>query len=90
VVRENSQTQYQHHELELRAVRVKTNAIITGITPVLNFIDGDPPPPPVGDLDMNPLPPDPFVERCRVALANFRVYIHSSACTAVGHALSVV
>ena len=30
------------------------------------------------------------MERCRAAWANFRVYVHSATCTAVGHALSVV
>ena len=66
------------------------NAIIAGITPVLYFIDGNPMPPLDGDLDENPLSPDPFVERCRVAWVNFRVYVHSAACTAVGHALLIV
>jgi len=90
VVRENSQTQYWSYELELKAVRAEMNAIITGITPVLDFIDGKPAPPPFGDLDENPLPPDPFVERCRTAWSNFRVCVHSAGCIAVGHALSVV
>jgi hypothetical protein len=36
------------------------NAIIMGITQVLNFIDGNPALPPVGDLDVNLLPPDPL------------------------------
>jgi hypothetical protein len=90
MVRENLQTQYWHYELELRVVRAKMNAIIMGITPVLNFIDGNPAPPPVGDLDVNMLPPDPFVERYRAAWVNFRVYVHSAMCTAVGHALLVV
>ena len=66
------------------------NAIIMGITPVLDFIDGKPAPPLVGDLDENPLPPDPFVERCKAAWANFRMYVHGVVCTAIGHALSVV
>lgn len=57
---------------------------------VLNFIDGNPLPPPIGDLDVNLLPPDPFLKRCRAALVNFRVYVHGAACTAIGHALSVV
>ena len=47
-------------------------------------------PPLDGDLDENPLSPDPFVERCRVAWAKFRVYVHSVAYTAIGHALLVV
>ena len=67
----------------------RTNVIIMGIMLVLNFIDGNPPTP-VGDLYMNLHPPDPFVERCRAALANFRVYIHGAACTIIGHALLVV
>jgi len=90
VVRENLQTQYRSYKLELTAVRAKMNAIIVGITPVLDFIDGKPAPHPVGDLDKNPLPPDPFEERCRAAWANFRVHVHKAGCTVVGHALSVV
>jgi hypothetical protein len=66
------------------------NAIIMGIMLVLNFIDGNPVPPLVGDFDVNLLPLDPFVERCRAAWVNFRVYVHSAACTIIGHALSVV
>ena len=30
------------------------------------------------------------MERCRTAWSNFRVCVHSAACIAVGHALSVV
>lgn len=65
-------------------------AIITGITPVLDFIDGNPAPPLMGDLNISPHPPDPFVERCRVALTNVRAYVHGVACTTVGHTLAVV
>ena len=65
-------------------------AIIAGITVMLNFIDGNPALPLVGDLNINPLLPYPFVERCRASLANFRAYIHSVACTTAGHALAVV
>lgn len=90
VVHENSQTQYQHYELELRAMRAPTNAIIGGVTPVLNFIDRNLAPPPVGDLDVHPLPLDPFVERCKAALGNFRTYMHSTAYATTGHALAVV
>lgn len=90
VMRENSQTQYRSYELELQAVRAKMKAIITRVTSIPDFIDGNPPPPPVGDLDENPLPPDPFVERCRASWAKFKVYVQSMACTAIGHALSVV
>ena len=57
------------YELELGDVRTKMKAIIAGITVMLNFIDGNPAPPPVGDLNINPLPPDPFVESCRGAFA---------------------
>jgi hypothetical protein len=53
--------------------------VIAGIMPVLNFIDGNPASPPMGDLDVSPHPPDPFVERCKAALTNFRAYVHSAA-----------
>ena len=71
-------------------MHAKMKAIIAGVTLMLDFIDGNPPPPPVGDLDENPLPPDPFVERCRASWAKFKVYVQSTACTAIGHALSFV
>ena len=66
------------------------NDIIAGIRPVLDFIDGNPTLPPVGDLDVRPLPPDPFVERCKAALTNFKAYVQGAACAATGHALAVV
>ena len=75
MVRENSQTLHRSYELELKAVHAKMKAIIAGIALVLGFIDGKPVPPPVGDLEENPLPPDPFMERCRAAWANFRVRV---------------
>lgn len=90
VVRTNSRMQYEDYELWLRAIHDKMIAIIVVITPVLNFIDGNPPPPPVGDLNVNPLPPDHFVERCRATLVNFGTYVHSTTCTAARHALAVV
>jgi 5'-3' exonuclease len=65
-------------------------AIIAGIMPVLNFIHGNPTLPPMGDLDVNPHLTNPFVERCKAALANFRTYMHSTAYATVGHALAVV
>ena len=78
------------YELELGDVRTKMKAIIAGITVMLNFIDGNPALPLVGDLNINPLPPDPFVERCRGALVNFRAYVHGIVGTTTGHALAVV
>lgn len=90
VVHANSRVQYEDYELRLRATHDKMKAIIARIMPVLNFIDGNPAPPLVGDLNVNPLPMNPFVERCRAAMANFRAYVHGSACTATGHALAVV
>ena len=86
----NSRAQYDDYELRLKATSDKMNAIITEITPVLDFIDGNPPPSLVGDLDVNPLPQDHLVERCRAVLVNFRTYVHSTACTAARHALVVV
>ena len=69
---------------------MKMKAIIVGIRPVLDLIDGKPAPPPAGGLDVVPLPPDPFVGRCREALTKFKAYVRGAACTAVGHALAVV
>lgn len=54
-------------KLEIKAPRNKIKAIVAGITLILNFIDENLPPPPVGDLDEDSLPPDPFVERCRAS-----------------------
>lgn len=90
MVHENLHTQYRHYELELWAVRARRNAIITGIMLVLNFIDGNPALPLVGDQDIQPLLPNPFVERCKAALVNFRTYVQSIACAVAGHALVVV
>ena len=86
----NSRAQYEDYELWLKATHDKMRAIITRITPVLDLIDGNPTQPLMGDLDISPCPPDPFVERCRAALANFRTYVHSVACTTARHALVVV
>ena len=69
---------------------MKMKAIIVGIRPVLDLIDGKPAPPPASGLDVVPLPPDPFVGRCREALTKFKAYVRGAACTAVGHALAVV
>ena len=44
----------------------------------------------MGDLDVSPHPPDPFVERWKGALSNFGVDIHGITCTIVGHALANV
>jgi len=44
----------------------------------------------MGDLVVSPHSPEPFVERCKVALSNVRVYVHGVACTAPRHALAVV
>lgn len=90
VIQRNSQAQFESYELELRAVRSKMKAIIAGVTPMLNFIDGNPPPPPVGDLDEQPLPPDPFVERCKASWEQFKVYVQGTASYTIVHALSVV
>jgi hypothetical protein len=65
-------------------------AIIAGVMQVLDFIDGNSMSPLVRDLDENPLPPDPFVDRCRASWAKFKVYVQSTVCIAIGHALSVV
>lgn len=46
--------------------------------------------PQVGDLDVRPLPPDPFMERCKVALMNFKTYVHGAACATARNALAVV
>lgn len=90
VVRTNSRAQYEDYELRLKATHDKMRAMIARITPVLNFNDGNPTPPLMGDLNINPHLLDPFVERCMAALANFRTYVHSAACTVAGHALVVV
>jgi hypothetical protein len=66
------------------------NAIIVGMMPMLDFIDGNPLPPPVGDLDEQPLPPDSFVERCKASWGKFKVYVQGTTSYTIGHALSVV
>lgn len=90
MVRTNSKAQYEDYELCLKATHDKMRAIITEITPVLNFIDRNLAPSPMGDLNISPHPLDPSVERCKGALTNFRAYVHNIVCTAVGHALAVV
>jgi hypothetical protein len=55
------------NKLEIKTLRDKIRAIVTGITPILNFINGNPLLSPAGNLDENSLPTDPFVERCRVS-----------------------
>lgn len=90
VVRTNSRTQYDWYKLELGAIRMKMIAIIVGINPVLDLIDRNLAPPLVGDLDVVPLLPNPFMERCRAALVNFRGYVHGVACTTARHAMVFV
>lgn len=90
VVRQNSADPVSALRAGTGGHPAKMNAIIAGIMPVLDFIDRNPTLAPVGDLDDRPLPPNPFVERCKAALTNFRAYVHSAACTAAGHALAVV
>lgn len=82
--------QMESDKLEIKALQNKIKAITAGITPILDFIDGNPKPPLVGDLDQHPLPPDPFVERCRASCGRFKVYVRGTAAYAIGHALSVV
>jgi hypothetical protein len=65
-------------------------ALIAGIAPVLNFNNRNLALPPMAYLDVNPHPPNSFVERCKGVLTNFKAYIHGVACTVAGHALAVV
>lgn len=77
-------------KLEIKTLHDKIGAIVTGITPILNFINGNLLLSPTGNLDENSLPMDPFVKRCRVSWGWFKVYVRGTAAYAIGHALSVV
>jgi hypothetical protein len=90
VVHTNSRVQYEDYELRLKATRNKVKAIIARIAPVLDFIDRNLTLPSMGYLDVNPHPPNSFVDRCKGVLTNFKAYIHGVACTIAGHALAVV
>lgn len=90
VIRRNAQTQRKSDAVEIKTLRGEIRTIIAGITPVLDYIDGNPPPAPVGNLDENPLPPDAFVERCKASWDQFKVFLRGTASYAAAHALSVV
>ena len=70
--------------LRLEASRNKVKAITDRIKVVLDLIDPQLPEPD------RPPQLDVIMERCKLALENFKYYACGIACSAVGHALAVV
>ena len=84
VIQTNSKAQFRDFMLWLKASRNKVKAITDRIKVVLDLIDPQLPEPD------RPPQLDVIMERCKLALENFKYYACGVACSAVGHALAVV
>ena len=76
--------QFRDFTLRLEASKEMMKAMTDGIKPVLDLIN-----PQLSEHDRQPKS-DVIMERCRLALENFKHYARGVTCSAMGHALAIV
>ena len=71
---------------EARTQREKFDTVVTGVKPVLDYVDLGVAPQPDG----RPPCPDTVIERCKAVWENFKSFNRDAIVTAVTHALAMV
>ena len=90
VICTNSQAQFRDLQARLKAKQDRIDAIVTGIKPVLDYIDPEPLEPQTHAFRFRPPHFDTIVDRCKGALARFKEFTRGAASSAASHALAVV
>ena len=78
--------QFDVLEQDARTQRDKFDALVTGIKPVLDCIEPEVAPQPIG----RPPRPDIVIERCKTAWESFKGFNRDAVVTATTHVLAVV
>ena len=84
--RRRVKAQFDVLEQDARTQRVKFDAIVAGVKPVLDCVDLEVAPQPNG----RPPHPDVVIERCKTAWESFKSFNRNVVIIAITHALAVV